>query len=205
MKRGSVDINLLQSWITFCDENHGCHLRTTHDLPQLRVINVHDRCVIQAPPSCQYAALSYVWGFVKILNSGKTLPDKLPQTIEDAILMVKLLGGMYLWVDAICINQEDPEDKAVQIQAMDRIYNGAWLTLIAGEGDDANAGLPGVRTGSRSYQQYFEVVDGLTIYISTPLLKESLSRWINRGWTFQEGLLSDRCLIFTASQVFWKC
>ncbi|KIM95325.1 hypothetical protein OIDMADRAFT_34090 [Oidiodendron maius Zn] len=221
MGEGSVDINVVLSWITFCNEKHRCVQRIQHD-PCLRLINVHDRSVVQAPSSCRYVALSYVWGFVKISHTGKNLPERLPQTIEDAILMVKLLEESYLWVDAICINRNDPDDQAAQIQIMDQIYGGAWLTLVAGEGIDSNAGLPGVRPDSRSCQQYSKVVDGLKIHVSTPLLKESLAygnvdrlhadqkseqarRWINRGWTFQEGLLSSRCLIFTAYQVFWKC
>jgi len=155
-----------------------------------------------------------------------SLPKELPQTIEDAIIAVKELGESYVWVDKICVAQEDEEEKMVQIQNMDRIYSNAIVTLVAGESSDSNAGLPGVRPNSRSYQQYAEAVDGLNIYLSTPLLTESIMptlnnsnnqsdiaapsalstrRWISRGWTFQEGLLSPRCLIFTATQVFWKC
>ena len=58
---------------------------------------------------------------------------------------------------------------------MDQIYSRAWLTPVAREEIDLNAGLLGVRPKSRSYQQYSKVVDGLKIYISTPLLKESFA------------------------------
>ena len=213
-----VDFKLLKSWMKYCEDKHtGCKGVSEEALSKISVIDVHKRSVVKPPPGCRYVALSYVWGSNNIVNAT-ALSAKLPQTIEDAIIAVKELGESYLWVDALCIAQDDPYDKTTQIQNMDQIYSNAVVMFVAGEGSDSNAGLPGVRPGSRSSQQYAEVVDGLSIYVSTPLLKESISpfssssssalstrRWSNRGWTFQEGLLSTRCLIFTANQVFWKC
>jgi hypothetical protein len=135
------------------------------------------------------------------------------------MIAIRKLGESFLWVDALCIPQDDEKELSIQIQSMDTIYSNALVTLIAAEGSDSNAGLPGVRPCSRNHRQHFEVADGFTIYTSTPLLHESIlskegtfnsqsstgSRkrfWAGRGWTFQEGLLSTRCLIFTANQSF---
>jgi hypothetical protein len=111
---------------------------------------------------------------------------------------------------------------------MDKLYGDAVLTLVAAAGKDADTGLPGVKPGTRWRGQYWENVGDLKIYVSLPLLRESLesfhtanrngkqihvnndhetnrNRWSTRGWTYQDGLLSRKCLIFTPWQVFWIC
>jgi hypothetical protein len=169
-----IDFELLRYWMYYYEVNHRCYKFSEEAISRLRVIDIYERCVVEAPPGCRYVALSYVWGSISISDTKAGLPGKLPQTIEDAISAVKELGERYLWVDALCIAQDDPDDKMAQIQNMDQIYSNAVVTFIAGEGNDSNAGLPGVRPSTRTYQQYSEIIDGLTIYVSTPLLKESI-------------------------------
>ena len=52
-------------------------------------------------------------------------------------------------MDALCIKQDDKEDKKKQITNMSSIYGAAVLTIVAGAGSSVNAGLPGVRLGTR--------------------------------------------------------
>lgn len=152
----------------------------------------------------------------------------LPQTIKDAIFVARGLGIEYLWVDALCVRQgrhdTDKEDREYQLSNMGTIYRQAFLTIIAASGEDANAGLTGIRPGSRQKQRVVEVIPrdesnklgmalvttcdhppvnigGLT---NTENEVES-SYWNSRGWTFQERALSRRCLIFTKDQVSWVC
>jgi hypothetical protein len=222
-----VDFGLLKDYYAYCAEHHtDCWQRKPQDVISygLKLIDVERRLVVKAPADCEYFALSYVWGSIKVNTSSEALPEALPRTIEDAIVVTMRLGGLYLWIDAFCIPQDDQGEKAAQIQLMDQIYNNASLTIIAGEGVDSNAGLTGVGPDIPRRRQYRELVDNLTIYVSTPLLKESLlpenevaegnsdsavtksnRYWSARGWTFQEGLLSSRCMVFTRNQVFWKC
>ena len=66
-------------------------------IPQkLKVIDCVERMIVDAPPDCNYIALSYVWGANQACPSFK---EKLPQTIEDSIPTVLHLGYRYLWVD----------------------------------------------------------------------------------------------------------
>jgi hypothetical protein len=73
----------------------------------------------------------------------------LPETIKDTSVLVRRLGGRYLWVDALCLLQNDTEDLYRGVNAMDLIYELAWLTVVAGCGHDANSRLPGVQKGTR--------------------------------------------------------
>jgi hypothetical protein len=64
-----------------------------------------------------------------------------PTTIMDAIKLCKDIGHTYLWVDCLCIIQDEAEEELVQIKSMDIIYSKASLTIVAAAGDDANSGL----------------------------------------------------------------
>ena len=211
----------------------------------LRVIDVETQAIVEAPHLCRYVTLSYVWGWPQPPNSAckaplthvevqpkmfrmtreafladhGALPLQLPRTIEDAMFVLKELGEKYLWVDALCIFQDDLEDIQYRVSQMDMIYGAALVTLVAAHGADANTGLLGVRKGSRDAEhQCSAIVDGVRVFISMPMLEEELYRsqlgslleaergiWMTRGWCYQEGILSPRCLIFTRNQIFWKC
>ncbi|MCJ1224912.1 hypothetical protein MMC12_001559 [Toensbergia leucococca] len=93
---------------------------------------------------------------------------------------------------------------------MNFVYERAYITIVAAAGDDADAGLPGLpgmTRSSRTSVQHTEVVAGMKLGICMPSLKEQISNstWATRAWTFQEGLLSKRYLVFTNEQVYWEC
>lgn len=131
--------------------------------------------------------------------------------------MAQSLGEKYLWVDCLCIRQDDEADKGKFIPQMDLIYGFALVTIVAASGVDADAGLPGVKRDpqTRKLQMPF-LIKGV------PLLQTLDPEWINglygedyrylgdfvwckRGWTFQEKIFSGRLLIFTPEQVYWEC
>ena len=103
----------------------------------------------------------------------------------------------YLWVDALCIVQDDPILSHDQISQMGSIYLKAIFTIVAAAGKDADAGLPGVRPWSRTVDQ--QSVDILLTAIDGPHYDGEVrnSTWSTRGWTLQEEALSARRLIFT--------
>lgn len=107
--------------------------------------------------------LSYVWGKARAKVSlpedaykrnrnncanGHLIEqwENLPRTILDAAQVVRGSGEKYLWVDALCINQNDPEDQQHLVTEMGAIY-GASLVTIVSTGDHADTGLPGVAQG----------------------------------------------------------
>ena len=128
------------------------------------------------------------------------------------------MGERYLWIDSLCIIQDHDTEKLHIVQLMDVIYTQAFATLIAMEGENANAGLPGYRAGTRMPQQV-ELVRSTTSNPSTgkimvypitssppPLqLALELSKWDTRGWTYQERLLSRRCIYFSNHCVYFQC
>jgi hypothetical protein len=95
--------------------------------------------VAAADQEVEYAALSYCWGTSQSMLVTSTLaelqsgvhPSYFSRSIQDAIKVVVRLGFRHLWVDAICILQDDPGDMAEEIQKMGEIYFGASFTIAA--------------------------------------------------------------------------
>lgn len=187
--------------------------------PGMRVIDVQNLCIVRAPSSCRYVALSYVWStgvqflllaenLEELTRPNRLKPELLSKTVSDAIYVTAIVGERYLWVDALCIIQDDDTDKRYQISQMDKIFGGAALTIAAANGTADSDGLPGVRRGSRSPEPLQSVhVRGLhfqSLWPDFDTLMQS-SKWHSRGWTFQETLMSKRFLIFTSCQVFYSC
>jgi hypothetical protein len=65
----------------------------------------------------------------------------MPLTYEESIEVVRVFGMRYLWIDALCIVQDDDEDISRHVNAMDHIYAEAYVTIAAMVGDSAEAGL----------------------------------------------------------------
>ncbi|RFU27685.1 hypothetical protein B7463_g8677, partial [Scytalidium lignicola] len=130
--------------------------------------------------------------------------------LHDAIDFVRELGEQFLWVDALCIVQDNDDQKYFQIHQMDLVYGAAVLTIICAPPAPPPVipdGLPDYRPGSRISSQVTENIQDLTL-ITTFVGLDSLvmySRWDQRAWTFQEHRLSKRKLFFTELQLYFQC
>jgi hypothetical protein len=204
-----VDYGKISGWLEFCENHHtaGCCEAEKVTLSGFRLIDCHTRHIVPAPDDCEYIALSYVWGNRRdeAHAAVDVLGSHTPLVIEDAIMVATRLGVHYLWVDRYCINQNS-EEKNHQIRNMDLIYRGAKLTIIAAAGEDPSFGLPGVSSTNRTPQPMLQVKGHLLISsLPDPSAELRGSKWASRGWTYQEGLLSRRRLVFTRSQVLFQC
>ena len=222
----TIDISQLQRWLAICRHGHqGCrdvsNDSTTDRLASndsFRLIDVVSNCIVSAKAQ-PFFALSYVWGKVDLLKattsnlkllmrpgSLESLLARLPSTIADAMHLTKLLGCRYLWVDALCIVQDDPEDLNSIITVMDSVYALATLTICAA-GGDAQFGLRGLTQSGRNFQQalvrYSEDVQLMVTRPAEHFVDRSI--WNTRAWTFQERICSRRSLIFVNDRVFFQC
>lgn len=194
-------------------------------LKTFRLIDVEEMKVVEFPSAAllpsQYVALSYIWGAAPTIRSNTanmplfTQKDglleaasfMLPRTIMDAIAVVWKLRLPYLWVDTLCLVQNDDEDLRLGVDVMDLIYETAYLVIVAAEGHDANAGLPGVYEGTRyerqnSWQVTNDLALGISAEVNALLAK---STYHTRGWTFQEYMLARRALVFVDGRLIFRC
>lgn len=91
------------------------------------------------------------------------------------------------------------------INQMDQVYLNASLTIIDASGGDAQSGLPGVSSVSRRLQKSVRIRNTALLEMPCGEYELRSSKWATRGWTYQEGYLSTRRLIFTPSQVLFLC
>lgn len=225
-----VDLKLAKTWLQVCQWSHDrcCEpgLLSNMGKARLRMIDVKRRCVVSVDRQVPYFALSYCWGDPdrtrkgvlltqatqkRLCRDGALADDRedLPNTIRDAILVTKEFGCPYLWVDALCILQDDERSKMAQIDQMGQIYAHAALTIVAASGKTAWSGLPGLRTNSRTYQSVKEQVGGVNLATRWPRqdYAAAITRgpWVRRAWTLQEHILSSRRIIFTAHELLFEC
>ncbi|EEH16868.2 hypothetical protein PABG_06955 [Paracoccidioides brasiliensis Pb03] len=233
-KRSAVaDLSLFKGWKRMCQVEHGTKCsQIFKGIPKIRprVVDVDQRCLVFAEEDEQWVCLSYVWGQAKTLRLTKdnlqafSIPGSLgtgvlPDSIEDAVQVTKGLGEPYLWIDSLCIIQDDEQDKAAFISRMDSIYALAVVVIVSSTCVDANSCLPGVRSGSRRQEQEpFQIKDVTLVRSLDPVLGVKVDLrtgraagylgetvWDTRAWTLQERFLASRALVFTADQVFWEC
>lgn len=167
--------------------------------------------------------LSYCWGpdATKWLTTTKATLDKnlcdglpyhLPKTLEDAVTVCRKIGIRFLWVDALCIIQDDETDMLDQISNMGSIYKNSTITIAV-----ASAGT--VSDGFLINLKVIQPVAQLPLFMAagsppgTIFLRErnkdpmdgSSEPWFSRGWTLQELVLSPRIILFDSCQIALKC
>ncbi|EMD68557.1 hypothetical protein COCSADRAFT_134413, partial [Bipolaris sorokiniana ND90Pr] len=98
-----------------------------------------------------YVALSHCWGNpenhpLKTTKENYTerlagIPlEELPKTFRDAVKITKHIGVKYLWIDSLCIIQDDIEDWKQEAAKMGAVYEYARLTIAAADARDSTEG-----------------------------------------------------------------
>ena len=227
-------IDLASEWLSNCLKNHECSTsyRFGSKSPA-RFIDVGDTTrdphLVEFPPGklpdC-WVALSYCWGRTqsdrstnmlrkcseKTLKQGVELRT-FDATIRDAITIARGLRIQHLWVDALCIFQDDESDWLKQSSQMNVIYGNSTLTLVAVDASCVSEGF--LKPRYKHYVPYEWQVPGdhdedcrHHVYLSASWdsgLDRLNGPWSRRGWTLQEGLLPKRTLLYTSDQMVWKC
>ena len=208
LKPDHIDFEIIKNWLNLCRGMHtsNCAAKTPSIVPFMKLIDCDTGDIVPAA-SQPYVALSYVCGAdLKPVGYCESLPKDLPATIEDAVTVTRQLGFRYLWIDQFCIDQRRKDDLTAQLLTMDSIYRNSDLTIIAGAGQDATYGLPGV--GKRHRAAHSSSLIKRHFFVSSLSDPKSLigdTTWITRAWTYQEGILSRRRLVFTDEQVYYEC
>ncbi|KAH0562300.1 hypothetical protein GP486_003007 [Trichoglossum hirsutum] len=230
---------LVSRWIRECVAQHKeCSLTTNpgvsaerHDeIRPLPTRLIHVGGPDKSPFLChtggtvgQYVSLSYCWGSAVALTTTKETYNArcegiefstVPKTIRDAIVITRRLGIQYLWVDAICIIQDDDGDWQREAAQMGLIYRNALFTISATEALDASVGCftkyaPMLMQPVKlDYHSHDGKRKGQMFIRPQPAtVADSLDRSpVNsRGWCLQERILSRRVLHYTKNQLYWEC
>jgi hypothetical protein len=206
--------------------------RNKNDTVPTRLLHIRPNsqahlCTVPQGKDTLYAALSYRWGETQQQKDGRTMRanlhdrygriniSQLPQSIIDAVKVTQTLELSYLWVDALCIVQDDPLDCASEISKMASIYRGATVTISAASAKDSTEGFLGNRDLMKAYGNLFEfpyynkragdVAQGVVLLSEQPIGDTYAENIDERAWTMQEDILSLRLLRFGSKQTTWRC
>lgn len=216
----TMDFRVISQLIRECEEQHhypNWNLPRYKFPTSIELIDFEDMMIVSATTERRYLALRYVWGdhlsvettmgnMASLRHKGGlgTHMDGIPRTIKDAMDVIRNLGERYLWVDRLCIEQDNVTQKKVHIQKMDVIYSHALMTIIAHAGVAATSPLPGLRPGTRLNLPTKQIGNAV-MSVRAPTPWESGAPHETRGWTLQEQLMSKRCLYFDFHTTWFQC
>lgn len=215
-----ASLPVVSKWLRECKETHTACSKSKTPLPT-RVIDVGPSNGSEKPfllltkgENAVYTALSHCWGeSLPYTTTKKTLSSRkagfplidLPKTYEDAIVITRRLKIRYIWIDSLCIVQDDEKDWQQESAKMASVYRNAHVTLAASASSDSHGGCIFLRSPSlhiKSSAAKEEVLVRPYTQESRSILQSPLNQ---RAWVLQENVLSRRTIYFATDQLFWKC
>jgi hypothetical protein len=222
----------LKSWLHDCELKHQKCKPPTVGLMPKRLIHVgslgeRPRLVISEDLNdhdIRYATLSYCWGNAKFCTTKKNenlhkqeIPyHLLPPTLQDAISLTCHLGIQFLWIDALCIVQNDHAEWEIEAAKMQDIYSGSSITIAATDAADSSEGLFSPNPNPDPKQ------DKISAFLAVRSIRNGLGAIVRvqpndirlysensvlntRGWVLQEMVLSNRIVHCMRSGFYWEC
>jgi hypothetical protein len=236
----------VRKWIELCDHNHArCAICSLTKLPTriLDVGNGGNQEMVKLYETQgdlgRYITLSHCWGNKQIVTTTKaTLPQlksevqwpQLSRTFQDAISIARELGVRYLWIDSLCIVQDDKQDWERESARMAEIYSNSYLNLAATRSADGDGGCFSDRwassgksrfpvkiheikheTGGRTISVYARrLLSDAHIHftdLEPPSAEDILNGapLLSRAWVMQERFLTARTVHFHSTELVWEC
>lgn len=238
-------MTLLRSWLSKCCERHdACSGPNAVPLPT-RVISVGSGTTIprlyihDGAEKGSYAALSHCWGGDVPLQTRSQIDlerfqlgipeEMLPPTFRDAVFVCRELQIPFLWIDSLCIIQDDKDDWSQESSHMGSYYAGAALTIAADHAYNSSEGCfkersPCVWKSSRIDKRRFGLSADIHVRNMPVIIPDQLGHFFRkydpasrpsrprhphplslRAWAMQEWFLSRRIVHFTADEMVWEC
>ncbi|KAF2730144.1 HET-domain-containing protein, partial [Polyplosphaeria fusca] len=222
-----MSFEFLKTSYNSCRENHPKCRQSLAVLPK-RVIDISTTPLRLVEPTSgtrgTYAALSYRWGGWKSFTTTKTFDslkkeiayESMPAVFQDFIRVARELSIDYIWIDSVCIIQDDMDDWAEEATKMAEIYENASIVVAASSAPNPGASflrnwtyspLPAIPLNLAESGSKFIARGKLNcgFHASTRSHEEEIDLLDSRGWTLQEKVLARRWISYSASELQWKC
>ncbi|KAI1134605.1 HET-domain-containing protein [Hypoxylon sp. FL0543] len=230
-------LSQMKIWVDSCNQKHDvCKSRLDNSYLPTRVLDVSrepDTIFLYEPNENDrgpYLALSHCWGgTVPIMTKMNTLEsfkagitiESFPKTFQDAISVTRQLQCRYLWIDSLCIIQDNVEDWRYEASRMANVYGNSYVTIAATASANSYGGLfyqHDPRDAKHTVERRAENGEVITVLVRpalehTPYFASSPygletstpAPLLERSWCFQEYLLAPRVLSFTQWEILWVC
>jgi hypothetical protein len=214
---------LCQSSQNFCLPRRVLDLSASSPYSNDRVIKLYETRKEEVP----YVCLSHCWGEYQPLRTIKSTLEEykrgiawplFPNMFQDAMIFVQKLGIRYMWIDSLCIIQDDREDWRTESKKMCSIYENSILTIAATKSKSSTGGCFSIAPPEYCGFKVDEIATNnksWDIFVRNQLPHYEFSRegsfgpepWplLKRGWALQERLLAPRVLHFGEFELLWEC
>jgi hypothetical protein len=204
-----VNLKIARLWMNECLAAHQQCIATSSTYPQLpnRILEIGESGSLVLRESkgqnAPYMTLSYCWGnTARYLTTKSNLNEhlqavpikSLPLTFQHFIAVCRFLGCRYIWIDALCIIQDSPQDVERELANVGDIYRNSILTITAAGGFNANSGLFASRDPrcNRPCEIAASIDDGRKVSVLSGYLVAGITLYqpsepiYDRGWVYQE-------------------
>lgn len=233
----------LKDWIRVCTKNHACFSNDDNALPtrlvqvtvspqirhaesrkakdvqdgQVRVVSTEGR-------RGRYMTLSHKWGTSEDFRLTKLnitdltnliAWDDIPKAYQQSIEVTRRLSIEYIWIDSLCIIQDDTEDWKREAGKMKAVYGNSYLNIAAVQAVDSHGSLFASSTLGTEYPAqkiaqdpsiWIRAQPHLTHrYFGSNYYQTSRHPLLQRGWVLQERILSPRVVYYDAQELKWEC
>lgn len=169
--------------------------------------------------SSRYVALSHCWGQGRDISRFCTFNsnvsqlrksidfEQLPLTFQDAIRVVRALGLKYIWIDSLCIIQDNEQDWSNEAAKMEQVFSGSYFTIAASSAKSSSEGFLSPRGSRPCIQLTTKAIGRLYVCPNIDNFHKDveLGELNRRGWVLQERVLSRRTIYFSSTQIYWEC
>lgn len=169
-------------------------------------------CSVQHTPldiaSGTYTAISYTWNEKERIWYGKLQEPSCQTIVIDGLVisvsgkvaailaLMQKAGRSLIWIDSICINQSDTEEKSLQVKFMGDIYASAFeVSAILGSPDKATDSF---FDAANEYTQESDIT--LTTDLDFGHVRIHLNEYWHRAWIFQELSLARKIFLYCGSR-----
>ncbi|KAH6719513.1 heterokaryon incompatibility protein-domain-containing protein [Leptodontidium sp. MPI-SDFR-AT-0119] len=228
-------------WLTHCvDHDEKCRIPNPSYMPR-RLLNVgtwepdREPFLFEPAVPVPYACLSYCWGAdtTGVLTTTTRNLDAhysavpmlaMPMTVRDAVILCRGLKVDNIWVDSLCIVQDDATDWLQQSAEMRDIYANSHLTVAVLEPASCKLGFLGEQKFGKPDWQRECIINvpkeaggpGSRVLLRPVEAKtehnfkgdedeDERCSLDTRGWCLQESLLPNRRLCFNGREMSWEC
>lgn len=225
-------LDRLRRWLSRCTVEHTHCGGVDPKLMPHRVLEIEDyktgrvRVINSRGMHEKYACLSHRWchetEVASLLKANleeyaERVPDVALYTLlKDAIRIAGLAGLRFIWIDCLCIIQDDADDWTVEAATMASVYENAFLTIASSGCDDSSTLFS---KAPPSFMAELKPPSSANVLVR-PQLQHPVWRradhycefstaaeypLMSRAWVYQERLLSRRTVHLTKQELVWEC
>lgn len=192
----------------------------TDRVKQIRTLKEDEkqRSLERCRHNVSYEALSWRWGNEKngeyaimVLKGKQHFRKKVSRTLGLALKYLRYRAHpRVVWIDALCINQDDHAERSVQVAMMDRLYTGAsqvsiWLGEDE-EGDESRVAIGFIKNDVSVLKEFDKLCRDKKYTDQWKALLVLMQReWFSRRWVVQEIALARKATVYYGpDKIGWR-